>query len=68
MLWWEETDGAVNTLAIETISALVLTLIPHGGGLPVDHIFLRRMVVSLLGNPCTLTIIFLCIQLPIVSF
>ena len=49
ILWWEETDGAVKHWVIAIVAYLVRLLITHGGGLPVDQLFLWRMVVSPLG-------------------
>ena len=49
MLLLEETEGTIYTQPIMIVLSLVGLLIPHDGGLPVAQIFLRQIVVSLLG-------------------
>ena len=45
MMRCEESGGAVKPGVVNIFFALVILLIPHGGGLPVAQICLRIMVV-----------------------
>ena len=57
MLWWEETYGAIKPWSIAIVLALFGPLILHDGGLPVAQLFLKQMVVYLLGITYVLTIL-----------
>ena len=58
MLVWEETDGTVKPQVVYIVWSLVGPLILHGEFLPVAQLFLRRMVVFLIGVFCILTKLF----------